>query len=428
MSDQSRSNKPRFLPLPNGRLSLHSGLFLIFNLAYFVPLFGVMLFSYSQGGVSKAADLDADVMRRISLVYVLGIGAFLLGSRLGPVLSLDNNKDNAKADLRMIDLTPRFKTLCVITVVLFVLSKWSLIQRGVYSDYAFDADSMEGGIWTFSMFCSELLLLLSIVVLFSSARRSIWWFLTFTAINGINLLHGTRIFFLISSIVLCVFLYVRGKFKLRYAIVGLVGMLLIGYAIFLLRSHMEVDEDQTLSAAGLVSPAVFESVFSQLSLIGTIRHPEAWNLSGSPYYFFRDSLYFITPRFLLPGKDQLLYVDQFTDLSPLGAFSGYAQGIIYFGVFFPIFYLIVGYTANWLQRRAKYSQLCSAIYLYFACDFLFRIMRDGYVIPIKMLVNAFVVMLCVISLGHSRAVPKRNPTFAPSPAPNLGNSMGCSDS
>jgi hypothetical protein len=110
---------------------------------------------------------------------------------------------------------------------------------------------------------------------------------------------------------------------------------------------------------------------------------------------------------------------QFSDLSPLGAFSGYAQGLIYFGVFFPMFYVILGYIASWLQRRASDSELWSVIYVYFVCDFLFRIMRDGYVIPIKMLVDALVIMSCVIWVRH----PQVRHKFATSQARDLGNSI-----
>ena len=35
------------------------------------------------------------------------------------------------------------------------------------------------------------------------------------------------------------------------------------------------------------------------------------------------------------------------------------------------------------------------IYVYFVCDFLFRIMRDGYIIPIKMMVNTIVILALV---------------------------------
>jgi hypothetical protein len=278
------------------------------------------------------------------------------------------------------------------------MSKYFLIPLGVYSDYAFDTENMTSSIWSFSMFCSESLLLFSIIVLFSSARRNVTWFLMLSAVNGINLLHGTRIFFMIAGIAFCFYLYASGKLTFKLVIIGLVCSLVVGYAVFLSRSHIESDE-QTYSLARLISPVMFESIFSQLSLIETVRHPELWNVWGATHHFFLDALYLTVPRFLSPDKDKLLYINRFADLSPLGAFSGYAQGLIYFGIFFPCFYFLQGAIAGWLYRHAKGSQFWSMIYIYFVCDFLFRIMRDGYIIPVKMLVDSFVILACVVGLS-----------------------------
>jgi len=361
-----------------------------------------MLFNYSEGGTSTAADLDPDVMTKMTIVYILGIVAFVLGSHLS-----SHFKRADPPGLNLAGLTWRFKFLCVITAALLIASKILLVSQGVYSEYAFTTDSMIGGVWSFSMVCSESLVLLSIVVLFSNGRHNVLWFALLTAINALNLLHGTRFFFVIGAMIFFFYLYVHRKLTYRMAIVGTGVVLFVGYVIFLLRSHVEVD-NQTFSAISLLSPMMFEGIFSQLSLIGTIRHPEAWSLYGSAHHFVLDTLYFITPRFLLPAKDQLLFMDQYSDLSPMGAFSGYAQGLIYFGVFFPGFYLVVGYIAGWLQRRAKSSHFFSVMYVYFVCDFLFRLMRDGYVIPIKMLVDSMLITLCVACLElqiHPRATP-----------------------
>src|SRR5215470_7073292 len=69
------------LPLPSGRATPHFFLFLFFNLAYFLPLFGAMIFNYSEGGTGKAADLSSDVARKITAIYLLGIFAFWCGSK-----------------------------------------------------------------------------------------------------------------------------------------------------------------------------------------------------------------------------------------------------------------------------------------------------------------------------------------------------------
>ena len=380
---------------PVGVLAPHSFLFLFFSLLYFLPICAVLLFNYSEGGTGKAADLDSAVLWRIAAVYSFGVLAFLLGSRVMRKSNvLSRGRRTYLGSLQLFIATKRFGILCAIAATILLLSKVFLIPLGVYSEYAFVTDRMTGGIWSFSMFCSETLLFLSIVVLFSTAKRNVSWFFILTAINGTNLLHGTRIFTMIACIVFCFFQYLRGKLSLRLGVVLVVVTLGLGYLIFVARLHNELD-DESLSISRLVSPLMYEGVFSQLSLIGTIRHPEAWSIWGSFWAFAHDVICFITPRFLLPEKDSLLIVDQFSDLSPLGAASGYAQGLIYFGFFFPFFYLVLGCFGSWLCRRATASRFWSMMYVYFVCDFLFRIMRDGYLIPIKMIVNAIVILAFV---------------------------------
>jgi hypothetical protein len=304
-----------------------------------------------------------------------------------------------------------------------ILTKWILVPTGVYSEYAFDTESMTGGLWSFSMFCSESILLLSVVVLFSTVQRNIGWFLLLTTINGVNLLHGTRIFFMVAGIAFCFYMYLRGRLTLRLGMLGVGFALAVGYMVFLFRSKLELGDQTSSWLLRVISPVMFESIFSQLSLIEAIRHPGLWGVWGSVHNFFLDASYFVTPRVFLPGKDQLMFINRFSDLSPLGAFSGYAQGLIYFGYVFPFFYLVLGVLAGWLLRRAKGSELWSVVYVYFVCDFLFRIMRDGYIIPIKMLIDALGILLFIVCFRNWRAwiALPRNPQVQTSRDSSLGH-------
>ena len=63
----------------------------------------------------------------------------------------------------------------------------------------------------------------------------------------------------------------------------------------------------------------------------------------------------------------MMFMDRFADLSPLGAFSGYAQGLLYFGLAFPVFYFVLGSIAAWLFRRAKDSSFWSGSPLRLFC-------------------------------------------------------------
>jgi hypothetical protein len=170
-----------------------------------------------------------------------------------------------------------------------------------------------------------------------------------------------------------------------------ISLLGLTYFIFLVRSSVSVGGG--LTAAKLLSPLVYESVFSQVSLVGTFNAPKVWGTTYSNISFIFDVLVNSMPRFLVPDKDAMLYINNYAYLSPLGGFNGYAQGLIYFGLFLPIFYFIIGVFASFLYRKARSSGWWLVIYIYFSAGFLFRIiMRDGYLIPTKGMINCFEII------------------------------------
>jgi hypothetical protein len=420
MRSNSHPERRSFLPVEARHATPHSTLFLFFNVVYFLPLLGLLLFNYSEGGTLDAADLDTATFLRITLLYALGCGAFLLGTRFDLLRVWADETTIRRNGIRLFTASRSFQILCLIVVVALLLSKVLLVPTGVYSEYAFDTENMTGGIWSFSMFCAESVLFFSIALLFSRSRHNVAWFIFLTAINATNLLHGTRLFSMIAGVVFCFYLYIRGRFNWRLAILAPIVLLAVGYVVFITRSDVFIDQ-QTFSIAKLISPVMYEAIFSQLSLIQAVRSPHLWTPFGSPLHFLSDVFYFVTPRLLLPQKDQLLFIDQFSDLSPLGGFSGYAQGLLYFGVAFPVFYFVLGTVGAWLWRRAKDSSFWSVMYVYFACDFLFRVMRDGYVIPVKMLINALTILALVLLAEHAQLLVDGAQLSRPAILPDTGS-------
>lgn len=420
MRRDSHFERLSFLPVKTRRATPHAALFLFFNIVYFLPLLGLLLFNYSEGGTLDAADLDAATALRIALMYLLGCGAFLLGSHLDLFRIWTDEVPTGRNGLRLFSVSRSFRILCLVIVAALLVSKVLLVPTGVYSEYAFDTENMTGGVWSFSMFCAESVLFFSIALLFSRSRHNVAWFLALTAMNASNLLHGTRLFSMIAGVVFCFYLYIRGRFNWRLAILSASTLLGLGYLVFVTRSDIFVDQ-QAFSIAKLISPVMYESIFSQLSLIQAVRNPHLWTPFGAPSHFFSDVFYFVTPRLLLPQKDQLLFIDQFADLSPLGGFSGYAQGLLYFGFAFPFFYFVLGTIGAWLWRRARCSSFWSVMYVYFACDFLFRVMRDGYVIPVKMLLNALTILALVVFAEHMQLLLDGAPVAPPAILPGTGS-------
>jgi len=205
------SDAKNYLTPRAGHLSPHAMVFLALNCLYFLPILGVYFFNYSEGGTITLADLDTRTLMRTTAVYLAGITAFLMGSKTARKTSRYRTHDVNVRILQRFELHGSFWVMCCVLGAGLVISKILLIPEGVYSEYAFDTQNMTSGMWNFSMFCSESLLLLSIAVLFSTHKHNVRWFLVLSGINGLNLLHGTRVFFMIAGLCLWFYAFVRGK-------------------------------------------------------------------------------------------------------------------------------------------------------------------------------------------------------------------------
>jgi hypothetical protein len=392
MRDKASSNQQILTKRIANRLPLapHILFCLFYNLIYFVPLLLVYLLGYSEGGADEVLGMGTPAMLRITGLYSIGFISFALGAQVKRFLYFIlrvKYKTNWSPTWFRLTLS---EIIVVGTIVLaFLVSKIALIPLGVYHEYAFDADLMGGPVWSFSMFCSEMLLLSAMLVLFASGKRNTRWFFLLSAINAVNLAHGTRVFFIITVMAYALYAYIRGQLPIRriliYAPPAFLCVLTLTYVIYLFRESASLSG--AFSPAKLVSPIVYESIFSQFSLITIVNHPSLVSATGNVFKFFSDVALFTTPRILYPEKESQLFFAQFGYLNPKGGYNGYATSLIYFGLFFPVFYFCLGAIGTWLHGKAKQSSWWFILYVYFTADFLFRIMRDGFDIPIKMIIN-----------------------------------------
>ena len=389
---ESGENQPR---VPRG-LPPHVIVFGILCLLYFVPLWLVSNSSFEQGGI-LAVGIDAHrVMTQIVCIYVLGFVFLFLGSWSVPKLCwLLGAKSSKRLEIAPLRLYRSDGYLLAVLAGSFVLSKLLLIPLGVYSAYFFDSGAGGSPVWTASMFLSDVMALASFLALFSGHRHNLLLFLSITALNGINLLHGTRNFFVIAVLAFATYAYVRSKASITkmaiYSVAGSAGALLLAYAVFISRSHVS---DAGFSPLDIVSPLTFESVFSQMSLVTLLNRPLLIPGVPQPFHLLTDVVFFTLPRFLVADKESGLWIAQYGFLSPLGAFNGFAAGLLYFGYFFPLFYYLVGVVLGLLHRWAT-NGYAAILYLYVTCDLLYRICRDGYYIPGKMFLNTAGILAVV---------------------------------
>jgi hypothetical protein len=405
MRPRGSTHRPRFVKVP---LQPHLLFFWAYNFIYLLPLAGIYLYGYVDTGAIGQIGLDSQSIRAIWLVYAEGLTAFSLGSFFVSLVLSHLHTFNVAGGYRIPDIGITEKLGILLIAAVFITAKAALVPLGVYHQYAFTDIEFKNSIWSFSMVCSEFVLLAATLLLFSSSRRSLLGFVILSLLNCVNLLHGTRIFFVVNLLVLVMYAYMRGLLSLRRVIIfgppAFAAVLLLAYAVFLSRSGVTTD---ALTVSNTASPLVYESLFSQISLRNVVNSSEIVNSTGSFPNFVSDVALGVMPRVIVPDKDSLQYLERFAYMSPFGAFNGYAAGLIYFGVYWPIFYLVLGGAASWLHAKARTNAYWLILYVYFTGDVLFRFMRDGYTIPIKILVN-IIELLAILLMVRSlmRGLPR----------------------
>jgi hypothetical protein len=161
---------------------------------------------------------------------------------------------------------------------------------------------------------------------------------------------------MITVMAYALYAYVRGQLTIRriliYAPPVFLCVLTLTYVIYLFRESASLSG--AFSPAKLVSPIVYESIFSQFSLITIVNHPSLVSATGHVFKFLSDIALFTTPRILYPEKESQLFFAQFGYyLNPKGGYNGYATSIIYFGLFFSVFYCCLGAIGTWLHGEGK---------------------------------------------------------------------------
>lgn len=379
----------------------HSILFLIFNLAYILPVAYVHFLGFSQGGVEQIFDSDPSKLSNMMIFYAISLFFFLASSSLF----------GFGVRCKKIIWQSEFKLPGIIKVIFFavlvslVLSKILLYPEGVYSSYAFDSGAMSSRVWNISMGLSELGVIIFVFCLVTKNIR--FAYLTFFVVS-LNLLHGTRIFTLILLLIIIFYvLFISRKYskiKLLLFLCVFFCVVIVSFLIvFIMRSNVAIDN---ISLDLIISPIVYESLFNQISFIRMLDLLNHGSVPFAPQMLFFDSAIFTLPSFSNVEKASLMYINNFGELSPLGGLSGYASAIIYFSNYSFLWYFLLGGISSLLLRATSSTNFVifsRVVYIYFVCDSLFRFNRDPWFIVIKMLSNnifflAIVLMIIAIKM------------------------------
>jgi oligosaccharide repeat unit polymerase len=378
----------------------HSLFFILYNLVYLLPLLSYQSMEYSEGDIDKL-NFPWAILIQVAIVYIIGTTSFLIGAEFPRLFSMKKVSRNILTDNIESILSPQFKILLALSVLIYLATKVALNSVGVYEIYSFDAGTQVGGIWSFSGSMSEILVFLTGVILVSNDKDKKKMVLFMYLIVAINLLHGTRIFTLVLTLMIALHFFLKKRLKLSefifYSIPLSTFGLISAYLVFLYRSRVDLNTTDYFTVSKVFAPLVYESLFTQMSLVNLLKD-DNWPREGVISSFFIDLFTFTLPRFFSPGKDADLITSAYRGLSPAGGFSGYACGLIYFGFFFFIFYFSLGLFSTFMYKQSEKSRIYSVLYIYLVGVILFRIIRDGYMIPLKALITAPVIILLLLFL------------------------------
>lgn len=284
---------------------------------------------------------------------------------------------------------------CALTI-----AKILLIKEGVYSSYAFDSGAMESKLWRVSMGLSEMA-----VIFFGFSLAAKHWRIAGVLLFciSINLLHGTRIYFMIAAFMI---MYERiylskaitfGRAILLSVFVG-VALLFAFLAVFFHRSGVSYSL-RDLDFETIISPIVYESIFNQISFVRMLKIHIYEAVNADVARLFYDIAVFRMPKFLTEGV--VLHTNEFGELSPLGGMSGFATALIYFGSLYPLIYFFMGFSLCFLWKYSELNRsvILKTIFLYILCSTFFRSFRDPWVVPSKMLFDNLIALLMFFGIS-----------------------------
>ncbi len=364
---------------------LHLEIGALLFLSYCLPLIIAKIFAADVKGVNQ-------VLESVNSIQIIFLYAISFLSFYGPSLLLNRSPDWESVDPRI-----HSGTLIIVNAllaVIFIFSKIYVYKNVATEGYGFDTGAISDPIWTFSMFLSEVVVLISVMWL---ALGEIKYFWSNIILLQLNLLHGTRIYLMIAAI-LAFSIIIRKLPNLKIIAVSSFSFILfvaVSYLIFLIR-HDSFESDFSLDIQWFFSPVLIESIFSQWSLINVLSS-DIYFLKTEISSFLLDPIIFSLPRALFSNKESLMLAMD-PDLSPLGALNGIAAAIIYFGYFFPIYWIFWGVVSAILLRAASTSYWARVIYLLFSFNLILRLMRDGYVMPVKIMINDIFIIAILYAL------------------------------
>ena len=177
------------------------------------------------------------------------------------------------------------------------------------------------------------------------------------------------------------------SFFLSITLIGL-------FSMFFIRHNSSIDEKELTPLLLLLIQ--YESCGVHIPLMKEILL--GFHTSFAPIFtIITDTILFLVPRFIFPSKNNYLYFDTLMDkynLSPFGGTNGEASIILYFGILFPLAFIIIGSFFSYiytLSKTIKYKYI-EPLYIYLCCSLLFTFLRNGILIVLKNIILIIIII------------------------------------
>jgi hypothetical protein len=282
----------------------------------------------------------------------------------------------------------RTNTLQYITPITFCISIFILLK------YSFESNYLEHVGNPILGFSATLTLIFSFFILYDNVqgykRRYMVFFVLFLLFLFL-LRTGTRMYFLISVIMLLTYC----KEKFHFKTIKLLSILLCATLIIFFVGIVRLGNDTNVNILFNIVNLIQEPAYTWLSAGSFLQENPELPIFAMPYNFLSSFINFI-PRFLLPNKTALFADIPFDFQAPLGACSIFTSLIGNFGVVGSAIFLFVMGLFSSIIFFNTHNKFCYVYYIAYSAILPFQFFRDPLSIINKSVFFNFLLLPLVL--------------------------------
>lgn len=295
----------------------------------------------------------------------------------------------ANSRVRLLDKFSNFKSAPIILGSLFFTFLFFIIVSSAMSGSLFFSGYSSYDVSVLGQLSTLVLMSVWFIIYFQNKKIFFLFSIIFIVSSIILLGFGARMFFILGAISLGLLYLSKNKKRLISPSFVLslfsLGIFIVWIGVW--RSNMELSSD------ALVFIFLAEPLFTATS--GALYID---NIGGRPFFAFPTDIFAsvinFVPTVIFPDKVNVLNSITFNEFksSPFGASSIIVNMYSNFGIFFPIYFLLMGSFYGFLRKMAKSSIFFRAVYFTLLPVLMFHFFREGFITVFKVIFfNGFIL-------------------------------------